>query len=194
MSLLRAFIAIDIPTEIKQAISNQTASLRKESGHAARWVAIENIHLTLKFFGEISSDNQELLAQSLRADCARTAPFTVSAEKLGCFPNSRRPRVIWIGLSIPPELNRLQRQIEASAARLGYAPDDKPFSPHLTIARAREQATPAEIQVLRGLLEKTTIASLGTFTTREVHLYKSDLKPDGPVYTRLATAQLEGSK
>jgi len=193
MSLLRAFIAIDIPPEIKKAISSQTASLRKESGHAVRWVAVENIHLTLKFLGEVSSDNLELLAQSLHSDCSRTVPFTVSVEKLGCFPNPRRPRVLWIGLAIPPELNRLRRQVEASAARLGYAPDDKPFSPHLTIGRVREQAAPAELQGLRGLLERATVANLGTFAVNEVHLYKSDLKPEGPIYTRLTTARLTDS-
>lgn len=191
MSLFRAFIAIDIPPEIKQAISTQTASLRKESGRAARWVAPENIHLTLKFLGEASPANLELLAQAIQSECAQTAPFTVSVENLGCFPNPRRPRILWVGLVVPPGLSRLQRQIEATAARLGYARDDKPFSPHLTIGRAREQAAPAEIQALRSLLERTTVASLGTFTVEQVHLYKSDLKPEGPVYTRLATARLD---
>lgn len=192
MSLLRAFIAIDIPPEIRQAISSQTASLRKESGRAMRWVSMENIHLTLKFLGEVSAPNLELLAQALRAECAQTAPFTISVENLGCFPNPRRPRVLWIGLSVPPELTRLQRLVESTAARLGYTPDEKPFSPHLTIGRVREQAAPEEIQTLRSLLERTTVARLGTFTVNEVHLYKSDLKPEGPVYTRLVTAPLEG--
>ena len=191
MSLLRAFIAIDIPPEIKQAISSQTASLRKESGRVVRWVNVENIHLTLKFLGEISASSLELLTQAIQSECAQTAPFTVSAENLGCFPNLRRPRVLWIGLVVPPGLNRLQRQVEASTARLGYAPEDKPFAPHLTIGRVREQAAPEEIQALRRLLEQTTIASLGTFTVKEVHLYKSDLKPDGPIYTRLASARLK---
>ncbi len=194
MSLLRAFIAIDIPPEIRQAISSQTASLRKDSGRAVRWVDVKNIHLTLKFLGEVSSANLNLLAQTLRAECEQTAPFTVSVEGLGCFPNLRRPRVLWIGLVAPPELNRLQRHVEASTTRLGYAPEDKPFSPHLTIGRAREQASPAELQALRSLLERTTVTNLGTFTVDEVHLYKSDLKPEGPIYTQFATARLEGNK
>jgi 2'-5' RNA ligase len=190
MSLLRAFIAIDLPSEIKKAISTQTASLRKESGRVARWVATENIHLTLKFLGEISSTHLEMLTQAICAECAQVASFQVSVEQLGCFPNPRRPRVIWIGLIVPPELNRLQRQIEASTTRLGYASDEKPFSPHLTIGRVREQATATELQMLRTLLESTSIAALGTFTVNETHLYKSDLKPDGPVYTRLVSTPL----
>lgn len=194
MSLLRAFIAIAIPPEIKQAISNHTSSLRKESGRAVRWVDVNNIHLTLKFLGEVSVATLDLLTQTLRAECAQTAPFTVSIEGLGCFPNLRHPRVLWIGLVVPPEVTHLQRQVEANATRLGYAPDDKPFSPHLTIGRVREQASSAELQALRNLLERTTVPNLGTFTVNEVHLYKSDLKPEGPIYTRLATARLEGNR
>lgn len=191
MSLLRAFIAIDIPPEIKQAISSQTASLRKESGRAVRWAAVENIHLTLKFLGEVFSANLELLAKAIQSECPQTAPFTIYLKSMGCFPNPRRPRVIWIGLEDSPELIRLHRQAEATAARLGYTPDDKPFAPHLTIGRVREQASPAELQALRNLLEHSSVASLGTFVVEEVHLYRSDLKPEGPIYTRLATARLE---
>lgn len=192
MSLLRAFIAIEIPPEIKRAISSRTASLQKESGRAVRWVATENIHLTLKFLGEISSNSLDMLSQAIYSECAQVSPFQVVVETLGCFPSLRRPRIIWIGLVIPPELKRLQRQVETSVARLGYAPDDKPFSPHLTIGRVREQATAAELQNLRELLEQTTINTLGSFSVNEVNLYKSELKPEGPVYTRLSGARLAG--
>lgn len=193
MSLLRAFIAIEIPPEIRQAISRQTAGLREAAGRSVRWVAVENIHLTLKFLGEVSVANLEVLAQTVQAECAQTAPFSVSVEGLGCFPNPRRPRVLWIGLTAPPALTHLQRQIEASAARLGYTPDEKPFAPHLTIGRVREQASPAELQTLRGLVENTTLPHLGDFTVREIGFYKSNLKPEGPVYTRLAIAPLTAS-
>ncbi|PWH14051.1 MAG: RNA 2',3'-cyclic phosphodiesterase [Anaerolineae bacterium] len=191
MSLLRAFIAIDIPPEIRQAISHETAGLRQACGRAVRWVATENIHLTLKFLGEVSSANLELLRQSIHAECAQTAPFEISVAGLGCFPNPRHPRVLWVGLSAPSELTHLQRQIENAATRLGYTPEEKPFSPHLTIGRVREQITPTELQTLRKLLEQSTVSALGTFTVREVHIYKSELRPEGPQYSRLATAQLQ---
>jgi RNA 2',3'-cyclic 3'-phosphodiesterase len=191
MSLLRAFIAIEIPPEIKKTISAQTANLQKDSASSVRWVASENIHLTFKFLGEISAANVEILAQALKTECEQCHPFEITVEELGCFPNSRRPRVLWVGLVVPQELNRLQRQIEAVTSRLGYATEEKPFSPHLTIGRVREQASSAELQALHTLLEQTRIATLGTFTVREVHLFKSDLKPSGPVYTRLSTALLK---
>lgn len=193
MSLLRAFIAIDLPPEIKQAISTATASLQKEAGRAVRWVAAENLHLTLKFLGEISAANLELLTQALRTEAGQHQPFQISVARLGYFPNARSPRVIWVGLDIPPELIRLQRQVEASTSRLGYTSEEKAFAPHLTIGRVREQASPAELQKLRAALEKTTLGSLGTFTASAVHLFKSDLKPTGPVYTCLASALLKHS-
>lgn len=190
MSLLRAFIALDIPPEIIQSISTVTASLRKETGHTVRWVAPENIHLTLKFLGEVSPANLEHLSARLAAECEHHPPFDISVKNLGCFPNLRQPRVIWAGLIIPPQLLRLQSQIESAAARLGYAAETRPFSPHLTIGRVREQAGAAELQTLRSLLEKAASGDFGTFTARAVHLYKSDLNPGGPVYTRLNSAPL----
>lgn len=190
MSLLRAFIAIEIPLEIKKAIAAEIASLQNGAGRAVRWVATENIHLTLKFLGEISPANVEMLSQSIQTECDQHAPFEIIVSGLGCFPNSHRPRIVWIGLNIPPELNRLQHKLETSTARMGYATEDKPFSPHLTIGRVREQITPAELKNIQSTLEKLHVGSLGTFTAQSVHLFKSDLKPAGPVYTSLFNAQL----
>ncbi len=190
MSLLRAFIAIEIPPEIKKTIASEIASLHDSAGRAVRWVTTENIHLTLKFLGEISPASVELLSQALQAECEQHTPFEIAVSGLGCFPNSHRPRIIWIGLKIPPELNRLQHRLETATARMGYAAEDKPFSPHLTIGRIREQATSAELSNIHAAFEKTHVGSLGTFTARAVHLFKSDLKPAGPVYTCLFSAPL----
>lgn len=190
MSLLRAFIAIEIPPEIKKAIAAQIVSLKNSAGHAVRWVAPENIHLTLKFLGETSPSNVQPLSQALQAECEQHTPFEISVNGLGCFPNAHRPRVIWVGLSIPQELNRLQHKLEQATARLGYEAEDKPFSPHLTIGRVREQATSAELKNINCEFEKLHVGSLGTFTASSIHLFKSDLKPSGPVYTSLFNARL----
>ena len=190
MSLLRAFIAIEIPPEIKKTIAVEIASLHSSADRAVRWVAAENIHLTLKFLGEISPANVELLSQALQVECDQHSSFDITVSGLGCFPNSHRPRIIWIGLDIPPELNRLQHKLETATARMGYTTEDKPFSPHLTIGRVREQASPVELQNIHSVLEKLHVGSLGTFTAKSVHLFKSDLKPTGPVYTSLFSARL----
>jgi len=190
MSLLRAFIAIEIPSEIKKAIVAQVSSLKSSAGHAVRWVASENIHLTLKFLGEIPPSNVEPLSRALQIECEQHAPFSISVSELGYFPNVHRPRVIWIGLGIPQELKRLQYSLEQATTRLGYATEDKPFSPHLTIGRVREQATPVELKNIHCELEKIHVGLLGAFTARAVHLFKSDLKSSGPVYSSLFSARL----
>jgi len=192
MSLLRAFIAIEIPGEIKKEIASQTVGLRQAAGRSVRWAAPENIHLTIKFLGEISSSSIDSLTQTLKTESSQHTPFEITARNLGTFPNLNRARIIWIGLDAPPALGKLQRDIEAAAARLGYPAEDKPFSAHLTIGRVREQISPAEAQSLHSALENAQIGMLGTFTAEFVHLFRSDLKPGGPVYTRLFTAALAG--
>ncbi len=188
--MLRTFIAIEIPEEIKKAISSQSAGLRKALGGGVRWVAPENVHLTLKFLGDISPANVKMLTQSLEAEAGLHEPFTVKVGNLGVFPTPRRPRVIWVGLDAPAGLPRLQRGIEAMTARLGYAAEDKPFSPHLTIGRVRDQVSADEMQSMRAALENTKVGALGTFEVAAVHLFKSDLQPGGAVYMRLFTARL----
>lgn len=190
MILLRAFIAIEIPGEIKKQIASQTAELRRLVGRSVRWVTPENIHLTLKFLGDISSANIDFLTQTLNTEVGQFLPFEIFAEGLGAFPNLRRPRVIWIGLNAPSELERLQQHLEAATARLGYASDDKAFSPHLTIGRIRDQLAQGESQTLRNALEIAKVGPLGKFCVKSVHLFQSELKPGGPVYTCLSTATL----
>jgi 2'-5' RNA ligase len=190
MSLLRAFIAIEVPIEIKKAIAAQSNDLQKHAGRSVRWVTPENLHLTLKFLGEISPASVELLCQTLQAECSQHHPFEITVSGLGCFPNSHRPRILWIGLDVPPELNRLQHKLDTATTRLGYASEDKPFSPHLTLGRVREQATSAELQNLHSALETLQVGKLGTFTAQSLHLFKSDLKPAGAIYTSLYNLRL----
>ncbi len=190
MSLLRAFIAIEIPHSILDAIQKETAGLQRAIGAAVRWVPCSNLHLTLKFLGDISPANLDLLTQMLAAEAAAHKPFELQVGGLGSFPTPRRPRIIWIGLSAPAALESLQRGIEAASARLGYTEEDRPFSPHLTIGRVKQQASSTELQALRTALEQSRVGDLGTARVEAVHLFKSDLRPAGAVYTRLFSAPL----
>ncbi len=192
MILLRAFIAIEIPEEIKRQIASQTAGLRQVVGRSVRWVMPENTHLTLKFLGDISSTNIDFLAQAVKTEAGQYLPFEISVDGLGAFPNVRRPRIIWIGLHAPTDLTRLQHNLETATARLGYVSDEKPFSPHLTIGRIREQLSSDDTQSLRGALENSKVGLLGNFAVKSVHLFQSELKSGGPIYTCLSTAVLGG--
>jgi 2'-5' RNA ligase len=161
-------------------------------GRGVRWVTPENIHLTLKFLGDISSAHTDLLERALKTEVGQCLPFEIDVDGLGVFPNVRRPRVIWIGLNAPADLARLQRNLETVTARLGYVSDDKPFSPHLTIGRIREQLSSDEARALRPALENAKVGLLGRFAVKSVHLFQSELKPGGPIYTCLSTAVLGG--
>ena len=192
MSLLRAFIAVEIPPEIHKAIEHETAPLRGAlNSSLVRWVPTGNIHLTLKFLGDISPANVELLAQMLSLETAGHAPFDVKFGGLGIFPNPKRPRVIWIGIQAPDQLATLQHGLEAATAKLGYPVEKRRFSPHLTLGRVKKNLRSNEIQKIRTALEDTSIGTLGTATVTAVHLFKSDLKPAGAVYTKLHSAPLK---
>lgn len=193
MSLLRAFIAVEIPSGIRTMIGESTARLRADIGPLVRWVPVENMHLTLKFLGDVSAANIEMLSQILRAEAGLFDCFEVQVGGLGCFPNVKRPRVLYIGIQAPAALEALQRGLEAASRRLGYESEERGFSPHLTIGRVRQGVTSAEQQSIRRALEQTQIDSLGTARVDSLHLYKSDLKPSGSVYTRLYSAPLKNN-
>jgi 2'-5' RNA ligase len=191
MSLLRAFIAVEIPSGIHQAIEVQTTPIRTALNTLlVRWVPSENIHLTLKFLGDVSPANVDLLEQMLSVEVCQHRAFEIGFGGLGAFPSPKRPRVIWIGIQAPAGLEALQHGIEAATATLGYPDEERPFSPHLTIGRVKQNVSSADIQKIRTALEKTEVGSLGRTKVSAVHLFKSDLKPAGAVYTRLFSAPL----
>ncbi|MDQ2693582.1 MAG: RNA 2',3'-cyclic phosphodiesterase [Chloroflexota bacterium] len=193
MSLLRAFIALDIPAEIRQRVGQTTAELRQELGPLVRWVPVENMHLTLKFLGDIAPSNVEVLSQMLRAEAELFPCFDFQLGGLGSFPSPKRPRVLYIGIRAPAALDALQRGLESASRRIGYESEERSYSPHLTIGRLRQNATASDQQTIRRRIEQTTIDSLGTVRVDSLHLYKSDLKPSGSVYTRLFTAPLKSN-
>ncbi len=191
MSLLRVFIAIELPVSIQNAIQQQTASLQHAlDSSLVRWVPSHNIHLTLKFLGDVSPTNIELLTQMLQYEADQQTAFDLKVSGIGSFPTSRRPRIIWIGLHAPAVLDSLQRSIDSAVARLGYATEERPFSPHLTIGRVRQNLSSAGLQKIRNTLDATKIGDLGSAKVDSVHLFKSDLQPGGSVYTRLFSAPL----
>ncbi len=191
MSLLRAFIALEIPATIQDAIQQQTADLRRAANSSlVRWVPVGNLHLTLKFLGDISSSNLQFVTQMLTREASQHPGFNLQVGGLGSFPNPRRARVIWIGVHAPTGLETLQHGIESAAARLGYEADERPFSPHLTIGRVKQNISPADQQRIRAALEVAHVGQLGQAEVTAVHLMKSDLQPTGSVYTRLFSAPL----
>jgi 2'-5' RNA ligase len=193
MSVIRAFIAVDLPAEVQDCLGQILKQLNEQMGDVpVRWVAAENIHLTLKFLGDVSTNNIEVLTELLEAETADTDPMVISVGGLGAFPKVRSPRVIWVGVEAAQELVTLQRQIDMQTARIGYARDRRPFSPHLTLGRVSRNASPQDVRKIGDVLVSQKIGYLGVARIRAVHLYRSDLKPSGAVYTKLFTAPFKG--
>jgi RNA 2',3'-cyclic 3'-phosphodiesterase len=192
MAVIRAFIAIDLSPEIIQRLDDVAGQLKQQLPDVQiRWVPVENIHLTLKFLGDVSLANLEVLKKILLAEAGNHSPFEISVGELGAFPSPRRPRVIWVGVTSPPELSALQHGIESETARLGYQRENRGFSPHLTLGRVSRNASSREARQIGLVLDKFKVGFLGAAHVREVYLYRSDLRPGGAVYTRLLTAPLQ---
>ncbi len=189
--MLRAFIAIELPASLRARIAQETAWLQQAAGRqAVRWVSAENMHLTLKFLGDVSPDNLDLLKQVIGHEAGGHAPFDLTPHGLGCFPNPRRPRVLWVGLDAPPALEKLQRSLNLATARLGYPSEDRPFSPHLTLGRVSPHASSDALAALHNALENTQMQRMETVHITEICLLKSDLRPTGAVYSPLLRAPL----
>ena len=191
MSMLRAFIALEIPSEIQRKVHQETNTLRKGIDSLVRWVPIQNIHLTLKFLGDISPNNLDFLMQMLRREAEAIRCFDIHLTGLGCFPSLKRPRLIYVGIQAPSGLEVLQRGIESASWRLGYETEKRPFSAHLTLGRVKQNVSAVEQQKIRRALENIQVDLLGTARVDSVHLYKSELNPGGSIYTRLYSAPLK---
>ena len=191
MSVVRSFIAIDLPEMLFDAMQKASDQLQKMlEGQPVRWVPVENIHLTLKFLGDVSERNIPMISEILEAEAANHCCFEISVGGFGVFPTYARPRVIWIGVEGPEELLNLQRRIDLETARLGYAPGQRDFSPHLTFGRISRNATPAQLRKTSELLRKHKLGFLGAARIGEVSLFRSDLGPGGAVYSKISAAKL----
>jgi RNA 2',3'-cyclic 3'-phosphodiesterase len=193
MSVIRAFIAIDLVPDILSHLERVQADLREQVGNAAvRWVAVDNIHLTLKFMGDVSVSNLELLKSALQAEISSHPRFDISVGGIGTFPKPATPRVIWAGVEAPEALSNLQRGIEMQTERLGYERERRSFSGHLTLGRISRNARPQDVRRVVDALANYKVGFLGISPVEAVHLFRSDLHPSGAVYTRLMTVELAG--
>jgi 2'-5' RNA ligase len=189
MSVIRAFIAIALPPDIQACLQQVSAQLKEQLGEkSVRWVPVENIHLTLKFLGDVSVSNLSVLKEIISTETASHKPMEFSVGRLGAFPKARHPRVIWVGIEAPPELFSLQRSIEARTTRVGYPPDEREFSPHLTLGRVARTASPGEVRQIGDVLSASSVGFLGAARAQTIHLFKSDLRPTGAVYSKMFTA------
>jgi len=194
MNVFRAFVAVDLNTEVLDQLAQVMDGLREEIGGTVRWIPVENMHLTLKFLGDVSLSNVEMLKKIIQTASAGHPMFAVSVGGVGAFPTVQQARVVWAGVEGPAELMSVQRMIDLETARLGYASEPRPFKPHLTLGRVVRNISPKEALKIAQVLKEKKVGFLGVAQVREVHLYRSDLQPNGALYTRIFSVPLAEKK
>lgn len=183
---IRAFIAVELPDEMRQRLSEIQERL-KAGRSRAKWVAPESIHLTLKFLGGISPDTVSGVTQAMEEAALGVSPLRLGVRGLGVFPNGKRVQVVWAGLTgDTAELTQVQKELDSALARLGFTPESRPFTAHLTLARMRDEASAAEREAVGALVESTSFEG-GEFVVYSLSLMRSQLRREGPIYTRLTS-------
>ncbi len=181
---MRLFVAVFPPPEIQKALSKSTSGLRIEG--PARWIRPENIHLTLKFLGDSRDEAVGRIASALRETASRHRLFNLAPSGFGGFPRPEKARVVWAGAKGGAEpLRALAEDVESSLEPLGFERENRVFSPHFTLGRAKKK--PMKMEVEKEM-------AIPGFVVNEIHLVKSETKKEGAVYTMLETFRLSPTK
>lgn len=188
---IRAFVAFELPQRVIASIEELQNHLKKY-GFSVRWVRPKNIHLTLKFLGDIKTTDVEAVGDAVQEAVSGFAPLALEASGAGVFPNLRRPRVLWTGIAgQTTELTQLQKAIDDSLQPIGFPKEARPFKGHLTLGRVKGTI---ENRTLQKALEAHNTFQSGPFTVDRLFLFKSDLKPTGSEYTRLREIEITEEK
>jgi 2'-5' RNA ligase len=176
----RLFVAIDLPDTIKDQLGALCDGVP-----GAKWVKRDQLHLTLRFVGEVTDVKFRVIQDTLNR--IRAAPFAMAMQGVGQFPPKRAARVLWVAVDVPPELGVLQRQIETTLVKLSYPPEERPFSAHITLARLKTPPPPSAIQ---DYLARHSAFQSEPFSITEFVLFSSVLAPEGPTYRAEAVYRL----
>ncbi len=188
---IRSFLAFELPEEIDKIVARTSAEMRRH-GLDVRWVRPANIHLTIVFMGDVDPERFNAIEAALDPVCRGHKPFWVALKGTGVFPNKRRPNVVWIGLAGDvEEMSQFRDALQDQLTFFGVQKEARPFKPHLTLGRFRRGSAPGEglDRALSSFADlESPVCALEGLT-----LFRSDLKPEGPIYTRLKQWALEGN-
>jgi 2'-5' RNA ligase len=188
---VRTFIAVDFPPNILKKIGEITAFFKTLTPERnLKWVETANLHLTIKFLGEIEENKTVPIKQTLTQALKDQNCFDIEFDGLGMYPNKNNPRVIWLGIAGANPLSEIYHVLNRELSTLDIPSEQRPFSPHLTIARTRRHTDHKQAQQIGQVLSEYKVGSLGSTTIDQVHLYQSVLTPSGPIYTLLHSVDL----
>ncbi len=187
MKSIRAFIAINLPPPVKELASHIREQFR-DCGRTIRWVDPKNVHLTIKFLGDIPKEKIESVGKAIEKAVENIQPFRMEIDGMGTFPNLRHPRVLWMGVKEPSEtLVQMETRISSNLATLGFEREKKKFSPHITLGRVRSNEKKA---LISKLIQSLELPACPEINVKSVELFKSELKPTGAVHSVLGRFDL----
>ena len=189
---LRTFIAVELDAEARRQLKALQMALHPLMlPGLVRWVAPENIHITLKFLGDTQPDHVAAVTAALDSIGPTISPFQVTLAGRGCFPNFKRPHVVWAGLvDHGQRLQKLADAVEQNVSPLGWPRETRSFTPHLTLGRINDSATSRERGLLGATIQLFEVGELSTLAVSALYFIRSDLQPSGPVYTMLREVKL----
>lgn len=187
---VRSFIAIDLPKAMLEQLEQLMVKFRTSGKLPVRWLPVGNIHLTLKFLGEVESGQLMLLGGAMHQLAPSIEPFEITLGGVGAFPSIARPRVIWVGIEAPKVLMELANQLEVLGEQFVIPREERPFSPHLTIGRVQPNVSIDEKNSLKKFLTGVKVGELGRVAVADISLFRSDLRPSGAIYTLLTRSKL----
>jgi 2'-5' RNA ligase len=194
MEQIRSFIAIELPDELKAGLTRLQARLKAGTQSPIKWVDPNSIHLTLKFLGNIPADTTGDVTGAMEAAARGIPPFRLEVKGLGVFPSLKRVQVIWVGVGGEVDrLGQLQKRLESSLTPLGFTPESRPFTPHLTLARLRDRASPDDRQRVGQLIAGTGFETAYSIAVDAINLMKSQLTREGAIYSRISSVRLKKS-
>ena len=192
MEPIRSFIAIELPDELKSELTRLEARLKSDKQPWVKWVNPHSIHLTLKFLGNIAVDRTGEITMAMENAVQGISPFHLEVKELGVFPNLRRVQVAWVGISGEVDkLSQLQKRIETNLTPLGFTPETRAFTPHLTLARLRDQAPLDERQRFGQLIANAKFDTACTIEVDAISLMRSQLTREGAIYSQISSVKLK---
>ncbi len=167
------------------------SQLKSRTQCSAKWIDPAGIHLTLKFLGNVASHRIAEISQAIEAATGGIPPFQLEVKGLGVFPSLKRVQIVWVGLDGEiDQLRQLQQRIDSALVILGFPREERPFTPHLTLARLHERATAEERQSLGQLVASTKFETTCQFYVESVHLMRSQLTRDGAIHSQIWSVKL----
>ncbi len=191
MEQIRSFIAVELPEEVRLKLGELESRLKSSRQQSVKWVNPTSIHLTLKFLGNITANSIGEITEAMEETSQGIPRFSLEVKDLGVFPNLKRVQVAWVGLTGEVDkLIQLQQRLDTNLERLGFAPESRAFTPHLTLARVRNEASLDERQRFGQLIADTRFEA-GNIEVDAVSLMRSQLTREGAIYSRLSLVGLK---